>query len=82
MKTQKYAVDKVPIKERKELMRKGYYDRKGTKYDWLRNPANMRHGDRMAFKALRESSLRTARAWAIRQLTGHVAMALHQQNPG
>ena len=62
------AVDKVRIKEHKELMREGYHDLKGTKYDWLRNPANMSHGDKMTFKALRESNLRTARAWAIKQL--------------
>ena len=51
-------------------MREGFDDLNGTRYDWLTNPAkaNMSHGDKIAFKALRESKLRTARAWAIKQL--------------
>ncbi len=61
------AVDKVRRKESKQLV--GDDDRRlvGTKYDWLRNPENFDKKDWGAFKGLRESSLRTARAWALKE---------------
>ncbi len=61
------AVDKVRRAEHKELMKAGWEDLKGTKYDWLTKPANKSHKQRLAFTALRESSLKTARAWAIKE---------------
>ena len=62
------AVDKVRRQEHKALMAEGYEDLKGSKYDWLYNPENMTRKQKGRFKALRESTLKTARAWAIKEL--------------
>lgn len=62
------AVDKVRRQEHKALMREGYEDLKGSKYDWLYNPENMTRKQNRRFKALRDSTLKTARAWAIKEL--------------
>ena len=45
----------------------------GTRYDWLRNPTSMEPKDRKEFAALRNSELKTARAWALKE----TAMALY-----
>ncbi len=42
--------------------------KKGSKYDWLTNPGNLSHKRQRSFKLLRESTLKTARAWAIKDL--------------
>jgi len=62
------AVDKVRRQEHKALMADGYDDLKGSKYDWLYNPKNMTCKQARAFSALRDSTLKTARAWAIKEL--------------
>jgi transposase len=62
------AVDKVRRQEHKVLMSEGYDDLKGSKYDWLYNPENMTRKHKMRFKMLRESTLKTARAWAIKEM--------------
>ena len=62
------AVDKVRRQEHKALMSEGYDDLKGSKYDWLYNPENMTRKHKMRFKVLRESTLKTARAWAIKEM--------------
>ncbi len=62
------AVDKVRRQEHKTLMAQGYDDLKGSKYDWLYNPANMSRRQKTRFKTLRDSALKTARAWAIKEL--------------
>lgn len=62
------AVDKVRRQEHKVLMSEGYDDLKGSKYDWLYNPENMTRKHKMRFKLLRESTLKTARAWAIKEM--------------
>ena len=62
------AVDKVRRQEHKALMAEGYEDLKGSKYDWLYNPKNMTRKQAKRFKALRDSTLVTARAWAIKEL--------------
>ena len=49
-------------------MKAGKADLKGTKYDWLSNPKNMTRRQKQRFKALRDSTLKTARAWAIKEL--------------
>lgn len=61
------AVDKVRRQEHKALMAEGYDDLKGSKYDWLYNPENMTRKQKRRFKALRDSTLKTARAWAIKE---------------
>ncbi len=62
------AVDKVRRQEHKALMAEGYEGLKGSKYDWLTNPENMTRKQKHRFKALRDSTLKTARAWAIKEL--------------
>ncbi|MCP3668289.1 MAG: transposase [Gammaproteobacteria bacterium] len=62
------AVDKVRRQEHKELMSEGYEDLKGSKYGWLYNPHDMTHKQKLRFKVLRESTLKRARAWAIKEV--------------
>ncbi len=62
------AVDQVRREEHKNLMAQGQDQLKGSKYDWLYNPANMSRKQKVRFSALRDSTLKTARAWAIKEL--------------
>lgn len=66
------AVDRVRRGENKTLRAAGDDRLKGTRYDWLRHPAGMELKDRREFAALRNSNLKTARAWALKE----AAMAL------
>jgi transposase len=61
------AVDKVRRQEHKALLAQGWEDLKGTKHTWLRNPWKMSARQWRDFKLLRQSTLKTARAWAIRE---------------
>lgn len=61
------AVDKVRRQEHKVLLGQGDSPLTGTKYLWLKNPENFTRDDRRDFSSLRESHLKTARAWAIKQ---------------
>ena len=61
------AVDKVRRQEHRLLMKEGVDALKGTKYDWLTNPGNLSRKRQIRFKQLRTSTLKTARAWAIKQ---------------
>jgi transposase len=61
------AVDKVRRSEHRALLQAGWADLKGTKYLWLRNPHNMKTKQRRALNALRTTTLKTARAWAIKE---------------
>nr|VFK26069.1 MAG: Transposase [Candidatus Kentron sp. LPFa]VFK36872.1 MAG: Transposase [Candidatus Kentron sp. LPFa] len=49
-------------------MAEGRDDLKGSKYTWQYNPQNMSARQWRDFKSLRESALKTARAWAIKDL--------------
>ena len=62
------AVNKVRIEEHKALMATGSDLLKGTRFDWLTNPENMSDEKWEAFEPLRDSKLKTARAWAIREM--------------
>jgi len=62
------AVDQVRKQEHKALLGDGWEDLKGTKYDWLTNLRNLSRKRQCAFKVLRASTLKTARAWAIKTL--------------
>ena len=64
------AVDKVRRQEHRALMKDGQDHLKGTRYDWLTNRSNMSRKRQIRFQALRTSTLKTARAWAIRE-TAH-----------
>jgi transposase len=61
------AVDRVRRQERKSPVMEEDDRLVGTKYLWLRNPANFTDAAWKAFKALRESTLKTARAWALKE---------------
>ena len=61
------AVDKVRRQENRAMLAQGREDLKGSKYAWLYNPANMPRDKKREFKALRDSALKTARAWAIKE---------------
>ena len=62
------AVNQVRRQEHKALMAQGDEVLKGSKHDWLYNLKNMSLERKRQFKALRESTLKTARAWAIKEL--------------
>lgn len=61
------AVDVVRRRENRQLRASGDDRLAGTRYDWLRHPARMEPEDRREFAALRDSSLKTARAWALKE---------------
>ena len=61
------AVDKVRRQEHKALRSEGDEQLKATKYLWLRNPDRMSTEGWERFEPLRTSSLKTARAWAIKE---------------
>lgn len=61
------AVDKVRRQENRELQAQGKSWLAGTKYSWLRNPDNFTARAWREFTPLRESVLRTARAWALKE---------------
>lgn len=61
------AVNAVRRQEHKALLKEGNGILKGSKYFWQTNPDNMSRNQWRAFKELRESSLKTARAWAIKE---------------
>lgn len=67
------AVDDVRRKENKERRAQGDERLVGTRYDWLHNPTTMDPKDRREFAALRDSELKTARAWALKE----TAMSLY-----
>ena len=62
------AVDKVRQQEHRALLQAGDSTLTGSKYRWQTFPNNMDRGRWNSFKALRESTLKTARAWGIKQL--------------
>jgi transposase len=61
------GVDKVRRSENKELRAAGDDRLVGSKYQWLRNPANFNAHQWYRFRELRRSNLRTARAWALKE---------------
>jgi transposase len=61
------AVDLVRRQEHRALLRSGDDRLKGSKYQWLRNRASMSWHQSRQFSALRQSKLKTARAWAIKE---------------
>ena len=61
------AVDQVRRREHKQLKAEGDERLTGTKYNWLRNPSAMDGEQRRDFAQLRQSELKTARAWALKE---------------
>jgi len=74
------AVDKVRRREHKSLLAEGDDFLKGSKYDWLRHPANFARKQWRAFQTLRESALQTARAWALKE-TAMCLFHYHYRGP-
>lgn len=62
------AVDRVRREENRALVDEGDARLKRTKYLWLTHPANLTDERWASFTTLRESALKTARAWAIKEL--------------
>jgi transposase len=61
------AVDRVRRAENKALSAAGDKRLVGTKYQWLRHPDNFTDPQWREFGALRNSNLKTARAWALKE---------------
>ena len=65
------AVRKVRNQEHKKFIHEdGVSALKGTTYDWLRTSANIDNRTRPDFIKLSQQSLKTARAWAIKEQAG------------
>lgn len=62
------AVDRVRRQEHRLLRAQGDDRLNRTRYFWLRNPDHMSEEQEAQFEVLRNSSLKTARAWAIKEL--------------
>jgi hypothetical protein len=75
------AVGRVRRGKQKTLKAAGDDRLTGTRYDWLRHPARMEPKDRQEFAQLRNSGLKTARAWALKE-TGMGAVLLHLRAAG
>ncbi len=71
------AVDKVRRQEHRALMKQGQEDLKGTKYDWLTNPANLSRKQKLRFQQLRTSTRKTTRAWAIKEMAQRLWHYVH-----
>ena len=65
------ALDKVRKSEHRSLMSEGYETLKGMKYDFLRTSSNIDNRSRRGFLEIAQSTLKTARAWAIKE-TAHL----------
>jgi len=61
------AVDKVRRQENRELLADGKSWLVKTKFSWLRNPDNFTREAWQEFAPLRQSVLKTARAWALKE---------------
>ncbi len=61
------AADRVRRQERRDLAEVDDERLVGTKYLWLRNPGNFTDAAWRQFRDLRESALKTARAWALKE---------------
>ncbi len=61
------GVDRVRRAEQRELRAQGDTRLTGTKYTWLRHPDRFSREAWRAFRALRTSTLKVARAWALKE---------------
>jgi len=62
------AVNEVRKREHRDLMAEGDETLTGTKYDWLRTSAKVDNRGRRSFMAIARSALKTARAWALKEM--------------
>ena len=61
------GVNKVRTEENSQLRKDGDDVLKGTRHLWLQNPENMKPANLVRFKALKDTSLKVARAWAMKE---------------
>lgn len=61
------AVDKVRKREHKTLMQAGNNTLSRSKYLWLTNPQNIKEKSKDHFNALKAMTLKTARAWTLKE---------------
>lgn len=66
------ALDDVRKREHRQLLKQGDTTLTGTKYLWLKNRDRFDAESWLDFGELRDSSLRTARAWAIKEAFAHL----------
>jgi transposase len=66
------AVDRVRRQEHGALRRRGDQRLKGTRYLWLENRRTMSSERRQSFEMLRRASLKTARAWMLKDLASNL----------
>jgi transposase len=66
------AVDAVRRHEHKELVRQGDRRLTNTKYLWLTRPDRLRAAMRAELRRLKHSTLKAARAWAIKEAVRHL----------
>jgi transposase len=66
------GVNKVRVDEHAELKGLGDPLLTGTRYLWLQNPENMKPQNRLRFEELRDTTLRVARAWAMKEAARHL----------
>ena len=71
------AVDKVGRQEHRALMKQRQQDLRGTKDNWFTNPANLSRKQKMRLQQLRTSTLKTARAWAIKEMAQQLRHYVH-----
>jgi len=80
------AVNEVRKREHRDLTTEGDDTLKGTKYDWLRTSAKIDNRGRRSFMAIARSALKTARAWALKEMAhslwnyAYVAVAEREWN--
>jgi transposase len=78
------AVNEVRKREHRDLLAMGDDTLKGTKYDWLRTSAKIDNRGRRSFMAIARSALKTARAWALKEMAhslwdyAYVAVAMKE----
>lgn len=66
------AVDDVRRIESRLLGEQDDASLKGTRYLWLRSPESMAASERRALEELREGTLKTARAWQLKEFARHL----------
>ena len=66
------GVNKVRVEEAAELRGLGDDTLKGTRFLWLQNPENMKPKNRRRFRELRDTALKVARAWAMKETARHL----------
>jgi len=66
------AVDDVRRMESRLLREEGDPRLKGTRYLWLRSPEKMAGEERRALEDLRKGTLKTARAWQLKEFARHL----------